>query len=329
MDITLCLIVKNEEQNLDRCLSSFKPLYNRLVVVDTGSTDSTKEIAAKHGADIYDFKWIDDFGTARNFALSKAKTDWLMMVDADDAMDETTISALKEKLDALGDEVDGIFLPYNLHGKNTEKALTAYIPRIWKRSLNLKYDLMVHEYLHPTPEQLKRFIRLDFPIEHQKSIPDFVKSHARNLKILYKAIEKHPSERRYYFYLGHDNQFDGNTEEAIKWYKKYAELPDTNPHELNRVLTNLGNCLLKTGKVGEAKKAYLDAIKVCPDFIEPHLALGNLYKAVGDFETAASFYIKAANCIPPKTHVFINTALYKGAAQKKLAAMLEEIKTKK
>jgi len=329
MDITLCLIVKNEEQNLDRCLSSFKPLYSRLVVVDTGSTDGTKEIAEKHGADIYDFKWIDDFGAARNFALSKAETDWLMMADADDAMDEADVMALKSKLESLNDDVWGIFLPYRIHIEDDNAALLAYIPRIWKKSLKVKYDLMIHEYLHPTPKQLKHFIRLDFPVLHQKTLVDYKKSHERNLKILYKAVKSHPEERRYYFYLGHDNQYSGNIEEAIVWYGKYAGLKDTNSHELNRVLLNLGNCFLKTGKVGEAKKAYLDAIKAAADFIEPYLALGNLYKAAGDYVSAVKYYSAAAQCKPPRTHVFVNGSMYKGLAQKKIAVMLEEIKNKK
>ena len=314
---------------MDRCLSSFKPLYQRLVVVDTGSADSTKEIAKKHGAEIYDFEWIDDFGAARNFALSQAETDWLMMVDADDAMDEADVTALKSELDSLNDYVWGVFLPYRIHIEDDKAALFAYIPRIWKRSLNLKYDLMIHEYLHPTAEQLKHFVRLDFPVQHQKTLADYQKSHERNLKILYKAFELHPEERRYYFYLGHDNQYAGHIEEAIVWYGKYAGLKDVNPHELNRVLLNLGNCFLKTGKVGEAKKCYKDAIKAAADFIEPYLALGNLYKAAGDYVTAVKYYSAAARCKPPRTHVFVNASMYQGLAQKKLTALLEEIKSKK
>jgi len=328
MDITLCLIVKNEEQNLDRCLSSFKPLFKDLVVVDTGSTDKTKEIAAKFGAEIFDFVWIDDFSAARNFALSKAKSEWVMMVDADDAMESETVLLLKEKLATLSPNVDGIFVPYRLYNDDKNATLFAYVPRIWKRSLNAKYELMIHEFLNPTKMQLQNFVRLDFPIIHQRGKDDYDGSHKRNLNILYKAVKKDPNERRYYFYLGHDNQYSGNPEEAIKWYVKYSELKNVNAHELNRVLHNLGNCYLKTGKIKEAKEAYLKAINAAPDFIEPYLALGNLYRSAKEYEKAAQYYVSAAGCKPPKTHVFINGAMYKGLAQKKIAELLNELKPK-
>ena len=70
--ISLCMIVKNEEKNLERCLSSYAPLMDEIIVVDTGSTDKTKEIAAKFTDKIYDFTWINDFSAARNFSFEKA-----------------------------------------------------------------------------------------------------------------------------------------------------------------------------------------------------------------------------------------------------------------
>ena len=74
--ISLCMIVKNEEEVLERCLNSLKGLMDEIIIVDTGSTDSTKEIAARYTDKIYDFSWCDDFAAARNFSFSKATQDW-------------------------------------------------------------------------------------------------------------------------------------------------------------------------------------------------------------------------------------------------------------
>ncbi|MDE5995713.1 MAG: glycosyltransferase family 2 protein, partial [Eubacterium sp.] len=82
--ISLCMIVKNEEKVLARCLESIKNAVDEIIIADTGSTDNTKEIAKKYTDKIYDFEWVDDFSKARNFSFSKASKDYIMWLDADD-----------------------------------------------------------------------------------------------------------------------------------------------------------------------------------------------------------------------------------------------------
>ena len=82
--LSLCMIVKDEEKNLNNCLSSCSSLFDEIIIVDTGSTDRTKEIAKKYTNNIYDFKWCDDFSKARNYSFSKATKEYIMWLDADD-----------------------------------------------------------------------------------------------------------------------------------------------------------------------------------------------------------------------------------------------------
>ena len=84
--ISLCMIVKNEEQVLDRCLNSVKDIADEIIIVDTGSTDKTKDIAKKYTNKVYDFKWINDFSKARNYSFSKASMDYTLWLDADDVI---------------------------------------------------------------------------------------------------------------------------------------------------------------------------------------------------------------------------------------------------
>ena len=86
--ISLCMIVKNEEEVLARCLDSVKDLVEEIIIVDTGSYDKTKEIAYKYTDKVYDFLWENDFSEARNFAFSKATKDYQMWLDADDIITE-------------------------------------------------------------------------------------------------------------------------------------------------------------------------------------------------------------------------------------------------
>lgn len=80
--VSLCMIVKNEERVLARCLESVRECMDEIIIVDTGSSDATKEIAARYTDKIYDFEWIDDFAAARNFSFSKASMDFAMWLDA-------------------------------------------------------------------------------------------------------------------------------------------------------------------------------------------------------------------------------------------------------
>ena len=96
ISISMCMIVKNEQEILARCLDSYAGTYDELIIVDTGSTDNTKEIAAHYTDKIYDFEWINDFSAARNFAFSKAGCDYIFSADADEVLDDANNYALRE-----------------------------------------------------------------------------------------------------------------------------------------------------------------------------------------------------------------------------------------
>ena len=85
-EISLCMIVRDEEKVIARCLDSVKDIVDEIIVVDTGSIDNTKEIVAKYTKKIYDFEWVNDFSKARNFSFSKATKDYIMWLDADDVI---------------------------------------------------------------------------------------------------------------------------------------------------------------------------------------------------------------------------------------------------
>ena len=111
--ISLCMIVKNEQQTLSRCLESVRDVVDEIIIVDTGSTDSTKDVAKKYTDKIYDFKWIDDFSSARNFSFSKASMDYCMWLDADDIISEKNkVKLLKLKNRLSTNQVDVIMLKY-------------------------------------------------------------------------------------------------------------------------------------------------------------------------------------------------------------------------
>src|SRR5205807_4207160 len=102
--VSLCLIVKNEEDNLPACLGSAADLVDEVVVVDTGSQDRTKEVAARFGAKVFDFPWVDDFAAARNESLRHATGDWAFWMDADDRLDADNRGKLRSLFAGLAEE---------------------------------------------------------------------------------------------------------------------------------------------------------------------------------------------------------------------------------
>ena len=114
MKVSLCMIVKNEEEVLSRCLDSVKAFTDEIVIVDTGSTDGTRKIAADYTDRVFSFTWIDDFAAARNYAFSQATGDYLLWLDADDFVSPDNAKkflALRERL--ADEQPDMVFLPYD------------------------------------------------------------------------------------------------------------------------------------------------------------------------------------------------------------------------
>jgi glycosyltransferase involved in cell wall biosynthesis len=143
---SICIIAKNEQSTLPRCLESIAGLADEVILVDTGSTDRTKELGAGLGARVFDFPWCDSFAAARNECLKHATGQWILTLDADDFVDEDNCQKLRRLLDELREgageekgvrppEVTGVQIPGNengvrpLQGKGGQTPVYAYVLR--------------------------------------------------------------------------------------------------------------------------------------------------------------------------------------------------------
>ena len=131
--ISLCMIVKNEEAVLERLLRTMSTVADQIVIMDTGSTDRTKEIAARYTDEVYDFPWTDDFAAARNAVCQKAVSDYWMWMDADDVMEPEQAARLKNLKETLDPSVDVVMMKY-LTGfdENGRTSFSYYRERILK-----------------------------------------------------------------------------------------------------------------------------------------------------------------------------------------------------
>lgn len=151
--VSFCAIVKNEEAVLERCLNGFAPVCDEIIIVDTGSTDRTKEIARRFTDKIYDFEWIDDFSAARNFAFSKASCDYIYSADADEVLDEVNREQFKILKEAMLPEIEIVQMWYiNRHEfRTTENYERDLRPKLYKRLRNFTWIEPVHEEVRLDP----------------------------------------------------------------------------------------------------------------------------------------------------------------------------------
>ena len=205
---TAVLIVKNEEQVLDKCLTSLKayPLITEIVVVDTWSQDNTKEIAEKYTDNIYDFEWCDDFSKARNFAKSKSTNKWILSIDADEILESFFDEVPKDK-------ADGYYVKLTNDTETTTNAC-----RIFKNTLQWKDK--IHEYIQP-----KNWLETDITIRFWRS-PSHDLDPMRNLRILAKEYNDNPSNQRTLYYLARELFSIWRYEESLQAIKEYIAQPN-------------------------------------------------------------------------------------------------------
>lgn len=192
--ISLCMIVRDEETVLGRCLESVKAAVDEIIIVDTGSQDRTKEVAARFTDRIYDFPWVDDFAAARNFAFSKATMDYQMWLDADDVMPPDSV----EKLIRLkaGLSADLVMLPYHVAFDASGAPTLSYErERLMRRDRGFFWQGAVHEVITPSGVILHG----DAAVCHRK---EHVNDPDRNLRIFEKQLAegKAFSPREQYYY---------------------------------------------------------------------------------------------------------------------------------
>ena len=154
--LALCMIVRDEEACLERCLSSVKACVDEIIIVDTGSVDKTKEIAKKFTDKIYDFEWVYDFSKARNYSFDLSKCEYNMWLDADDIVPEETVKKINEWKEK-GEACDTMMCSYVTSFDENFKPLFAFTrERIMKNIKALRWKDPIHEVVSPYGKLLYR-----------------------------------------------------------------------------------------------------------------------------------------------------------------------------
>jgi len=238
--LSVCLIVKDEEKMLQRALESVRGIAHQIVVVDTGSGDRTVEIAKEHGAEVHHFEWCDDFSAARNYALEHVRGDWVLVLDADEALpakEQHKLQADLAKPNYLGHRLPLVnFIEVAGSTEETGDGL-CYVPRLFRNAPGLHFIGRVHEQVYSSvlvrqaDWNMKSGIGTT-TLHHFGYAPEVKEARdkvKRNLRLLEQAIQEQPNEpallMNYALDLFNDGQFEKALEQDREAFKQLAKVP--------------------------------------------------------------------------------------------------------
>jgi len=279
------MIVRNEEDTLEKCLSSAASVADEIVIVDTGSEDRTKEIAAKFTDKVYDFEWIDDFSAARNFSYSQAGMDYILWLDADDIILPKDVVKLRHLKETIPPDIDVVMMRYNT-GYDAQGRITfsCFRERLSKRSGNYKWREPVHEYLETGG---KRF-NADICITHAKP---HGREGERNIRIYENLIAqgKDLTPRGMYYYA-RELKAHGRYDNAINWFSLFLDSREGWVEDNIAACGELASCYLAENKPDEALSAMLRSFDYDTPRAEICCQIGSCFKEQGKYRQAAFWF---------------------------------------
>lgn len=288
--ISLCMIVKNEEMHIARCLDSVAELVEEIIIVDTGSTDRTKEIVSDYTSQVYSYQWKDDFSDARNYSFSKASMDYCMWMDADDILEEEEKDKFLQLKQSLSPDTDFVMMKYNTSFDEAGKPSFSYFRERWIRnSERYRWIGAVHEVIPPNG----RTIYSDIAICHKKMT---VGDTDRNLKIYRKMIaDGKILESRQQYYYGRELYYHKQYEEAVSVLEQFLLSVDGWVENKIEACSICANCYYKLGQEQAALTALLRSMSFDLPRAELCCEIGKYFLEHKNFRNAIYWYETALN----------------------------------
>ena len=299
MNVSLCMIVKNEEKNLSKCLDSMIDYVDEIVVVDTGSTDQTKEIARKYTDKIFDYTWCDDFAGARNYSLSKANNDWVLILDADEILLKFDKKIVSNFIQSNPKTVGRIKRINPFQG---EKEDNKYIERV-NRFFNRKYycyEGVIHEQVVANDGSQYSMVPVEIEVEHIGYLDEVIGTTnklERNINLLQKSINNNPTDAYLHYQIGKSYYKKRDFQKAYESFAESISLCRNFRFEyVQDLIESYGYTLLKCEKYSEAMelKKYQIYYENSPDY---NFVMALIYMNNGRFQEAVESFEK---CIGEK-----------------------------
>ncbi|MFC3395220.1 glycosyltransferase [Brenneria rubrifaciens] len=301
--ISVCMIVKDEAQHLENSLHALAQYFDDIVVVDTGSTDCSKEIAARFTNKIYDFQWIADFSAARNFSLSFAKYDWVLIVDADEVLSFIDLPALSTLIDAHPTGIGRVERVDYIDDPNGGGIIRERIGRLFRKTL-YEYRGIIHEQVNArnaaTP--VNRFyvpISLNH-VGYQTEILLNKDKIVRNITLLRTAIDGNPTDPYLHYQLGKSYYLAKDYLSASESFSTALGYQTDFSYEYNeQLIEGYGYALINLGEYKQALTV-LEYEKYCHStdfsFLKALILMNN-----GDLQQAINIFLSCTQMPPGRS----------------------------
>ncbi len=308
--LSLCIIVKNEEKNLPRCLNSVKNLVDEIILLDTGSSDNTIKIAQEYKANIHHFQWNDNFSDARNESLKYATGEWILVLDADEELNPNIIQSLQETLNhpEIKDTIVINLLRYEIGASQSPYSL---VSRLFRNHPEIKFTRPYHSLIDDSvTEILKKenhWHIVNFPIpailhygyqtENIKNLDKLT----RAKKALETYLKKFPKDPYTCNKLGALYLQEGKLKQALKLLKTGIDTHKADAITLYELYYHLGNAYSKNKEINKAMKSYQNALRqpiLEPLKIGTYNNLGGVLKAIGSLNFAQQAYENMIHIAP-------------------------------
>ena len=306
--ISLTMIVKNEEHALPACLEAARPWVDEIVVLDTGSTDRTREIAARFDARVYEWTWRDDFAAARNESLRYATGDWILALDADEVLTPESGPALRRVCDDPGNVVGyDIKIVCPREGDGGLVRLN-WFPRLFRNLPGVRWEGVIHEQVVTSLAGRGPIVKCPVEVLHSGYTlsHDAMQAKARrNIALLERQLRDEPDYAPGWFQLAETYVMSGRLDDAIGAYRRSLRLLQVSRLTLSAgvvtvALQNLGAALFQRNKAGdrdEARRLLESALALDPTLIPIRVIMGNHAMAEQKWEDAERQFATALELV--------------------------------
>lgn len=295
--ISICMIVKDESEVLEKCLESIKGYNYEIIIVDTGSTDNTKEIAKKYTRNVFDFDWCNDFSKARNFSVSKASSDFILVLDADEIILNLDKKELEKIIMKNSKDVGRVLRKNEYLRENNKFTYNEYVNRLFNKN-QYEYDGIIHEQITSKDNKTYRTYNLPIVLKHLGYDTEEISRKNkvnRNIALLNESLRAEGDDPYIYYQLGKSFYMNGNFIDAkINFEKALNFNLDTKFEYVQDLIESYGYSLINLGEYKDSMKFLnlYDEFKSSADFIFLialiYMNNGLFHEAITEFERAKS-----------------------------------------
>lgn len=290
--ISLCMIVKNEEKYIEQCLSSVTSIINEIIIVDTGSTDNTLKLASRFHPKVFEYTWDNNFGNARNHSLAQATGDWVLVLDADEAIYSEDIQKLMDKIKTT--KANEIALKFhNFIDEDSEENYNTHIGIRVFRNHFFQYEGAIHEQLVPRNKTISHNPEItDVRVRHY----GYLKSNSgqkkrdRNIPIIQKLLDENPNDSFQLFNMGNEYMSQDDFNKALYYFEKAYVHKNVSLAYCPHLIFRRAACLHYLKRNEESLQIIEEGLKLYPKCTDYEYFRGLIYKSLKRYSLATESF---------------------------------------